>query len=241
MANQIIATLGMFLRSAGLCGEFLRHYMKGNGEGMDLPSSYIGETKDPIIKSFSLHIKGEKKYKSCTARCGGTEDYEWWEGLAGVVGEFRWKPEFVPGGILFHCWDQFDFNDTCSSELVLPIPKWVAEGLLALGKKKGFISEMDIMMQAVFWSPQTNSLWVNETLMVKLMKKGLGKPFLTTWSIFIPNEELPPYNPELLEVGEEGQFLCPNYSRIKYREKYQEKELWWVEESKEVDTSWWDS
>ena len=237
-----MVALGQYLRGLGLCGNFLVHYLKGEGAPKTLPVEAVNLTKQPLIEAFSLHIEGKKKYKSCVARCGGTEDYEWFEGLAGVIGEFRWKPEFVKEGVWFHCWDRFDFNDTCSSELVLPIPKWVADGIIKLALKKGLITEMDLLMQAIFWSEQTSALWVNETLMVKLMKKGFGKPFLTTWSIFIPNEELPPYNPELLEVGTNGEYLCPNYARIKYREKYrEEKEQWWQEESKEVDTSWWDS
>lgn len=196
------------LSHKGLVGQFLFHYLFGNGQDMTLPENAKKETKGPIKWAFKAHVMGAMDYHSCVARCGGLEAYEWWEGLAGVIGEFRWSPEFVNGGVIFHCWDRFDFNPTFG-ELPIPMPKLMADTVIKWGLSKGYLKQPDIDYQAVFWTNKNGgTLWITESL-VHSLEGIIGTPFETKWEVFIPNEELFPYLVEELEVGDEGKYLRP--------------------------------
>lgn len=206
MSKFVINTIKSILSTRGLAGEFLLHYFQGKGAQKSLPKWAVEETKEAIKDSFQAHIKSAMDYKSCVARCGGLEGYEWWEGLAGVIGEFRWAPEFVEGGVIFHCWDKFDFNPVFN-ELPIPIPnKDIANKIISMAKM-GYVSEEDIAHDAIYWTPLNGgTLWICE-LYIKKWEGKVGVPFLTKWKLFIPNEELEPYTLESLEVGKEGAHL----------------------------------
>lgn len=196
------------LSTKGLVGQFLFHYLFGKGKTMTLPENAQQETKEVLKEAFKAHVKGAMDYHSCVARCGGLEGYKWWEGLAGVIGEFRWSPEFVNGGVIFHCWDRFDFNPTFG-ELPIPMPKLMADTVIKWGLSKKYIKQSDIDYQALFWTKtKGGTLWITESL-IHSLEGIIGTPFLTEWDVFIPNKELEPYELSLLEVDNKGSYLRP--------------------------------
>lgn len=209
---NIIKSVSSIVLSLGLAGKWLSHYAWGGGKDMILPikeASVAKEVKEALIKSWKAHVMSMMDYKSCVARCGGLEGYQWWEGLAGVIGEFRWAPEIVEGGVWFHCWDRFDFNPVYS-DLPIPMPKQLGKKVIEYALKKGYVTQADIEIGGyMYHTPmQGGTLWVTESLLYKLAESGkFGKPFFTKWKVFISNEELHPYEVSKLEIGEEGKYL----------------------------------
>jgi hypothetical protein len=207
---NIIKSVGSIVLSMGMAGKWLSHYAWGKGKDMKLPCSSIEEHVIPALQdAWKAHVMSAMDYKSCVARCGGLEGYEWWEGLAGVIGEFRWAPEIVEGGVWFHCWDRFDFNPVYS-DLPIPMPKQLGEKVIEYALKKGYVTQPDIEMGGyIYHTPMRGgTLWVTESLLHKLAESGkFGKPFYTKWKVFIPNELLHPYEVDKLEIGEEGKYL----------------------------------
>lgn len=184
---------------AGLAIDFICHYLLGSKADKSLPEEAI----EAIKEDFIFDVTGALEYPSYHALTStantwnedssiddGKETVFQWLGLRGVVGTYHYKlTSFTEEGVVFSCWDHWDFNSKPTGDdedFFGPNPGY----LLAINLKNTALAVSVCTTAKLLFGIEVtregSNISIFEHELVKLNKRCA---FITKWDMVINYEE----------------------------------------------------